>query len=102
MNPFDTTVFSRGAADVQLKAAETGALMGTVIGGPMDGWTGCGERLEKSSHIAANIGTLQDDAGGQQKSFSSALKAQSHGRLGEKYLADGSNLLQNIVAMTAR
>jgi len=32
LNPFDTTVFSRGAADVQLKAAETGALMGTVIG----------------------------------------------------------------------
>lgn len=32
LNPFDTTVFSRGAADVQLKAAESGALMGTVIG----------------------------------------------------------------------
>ena len=33
LNPFDTTVFSRGAADVQLQAAETGALMGTIIGG---------------------------------------------------------------------
>lgn len=32
LNPFDTTIFSRGAADVQLQAAETGALMGTIIG----------------------------------------------------------------------
>ena len=56
-------MFSRGAADVQLKAAETGALMGTVIGGPMHDWTGCGKVLDKSSHIAANIVILQDDAG---------------------------------------
>ncbi|CAJ1367617.1 unnamed protein product [Effrenium voratum] len=32
LNPSDTTVFSRGLADVQLHAAETGALMGSIIG----------------------------------------------------------------------
>ncbi|CAK9019806.1 unnamed protein product [Durusdinium trenchii] len=32
LNPFDATVFSRGISDVMLQAAETGALMGTIIG----------------------------------------------------------------------
>ena len=32
LNPFDKTLFSRGLGDVRLQAAETGALMGTVIG----------------------------------------------------------------------
>lgn len=32
LNPFDTTIFSRGLADIQLHNADIAALTGTLIG----------------------------------------------------------------------